>query len=650
MPSYLSARANLFVVLLLTAVYGRHVSATELSKAQAERMEEIIEVADPSEFLEAVHDFWKKERHDLDSNVKASVHSAFASRARVLLLEPNTRSAVDSATLRGLQSWANDALSAREKNSLLAPVRGDIAKADSLTFNELELAIMSLGTMLPNDFSTKSEIRAATAAWVNEHDLSALSKQQLDFCFRSVCPEINDKDGFRVTWTGFLTVPVTGEYKFSTCPWKISYSHEELGISRAYAQSFIAQVNGRPVVDAQGEAWVPEGAAISLQAGTSVPIHVEFKFDRNEDHRLCAAVLYWEGPGFERMVVPASVLSVRKGGQRGLQAHYTWSEDLGQGNSEDASHEAIEPNIEILWHRGLNLDARDTAAQRIRNEYLRRWVGQPLSMVDDLARQPQLLSLLSISHQGDMLEQLRAEPESLRTVGSARMLRFYDVVRCGADRSAIDTLGTWMTGRRDARPVIAGDGSGYFMLNRMFYYTLTRYLAFENPPAMEWLKDGYLETDDGYCCLPVAYAVTECQLLRGELDSWIEEVEAHLADTSLTGDARVNWLIARAHAESVRGGIADRHAWNSADLSAGNDWLIEAREAAQSETSRFQVDRETVARMAAWGSLEDAADFLNTIASTYSSNSIQQEIKDCLLRLEALVTEQRVNDTSRRDE
>ena len=74
--------------------------------------------------------------------------------------------------------------------------------------------------------------------------------------------------------------------------------------------------------------------------------------------------------------------------------------------------------------------------------------------------------------------------------------------------------------------------------------------------------------------------------MQGNILPWIERLEARLADESLTGDRRVNWLLARAQAEEIRRGRPHEHYLTVERPLAGRAWIEEATLVAESEGVR----------------------------------------------------------------
>ena len=94
----------------------------------------------------------------------------------------------------------------------------------------------------------------------------------------------------------------------------------------------------------------------------------------------------------------------------------------------------------------------------------------------------------------------------------------------------------------------------------------------------------------------------------------MDRLEARLADEQLTGDRRVNWLLARAQAEEIRRSPPYEH-WLTVDrFLAGRGWIEEACLVAQSEPVRLRAYRELAARLTAEERLDAAQRMLDAAA------------------------------------
>jgi hypothetical protein len=150
----------------------------------------------------------------------------------------------------------------------------------------------------------------------------------------------------------------------------------------------------------------------------------------------------------------------------------------------------------------------------------------------------------------------------------------------------------------DAPPGPAESVRGFFELNRLTLRRLTEHLAFENPAMGLALQDQFLETEGGACVLPAAYTLAYCHLLTGRIEEWVALLQEKLDDEQLTGDRRVNWLIARAMAEEIRHCPAGRSLYGRERLSAGVCWLQEAELISESPQVALRVTEERISRHA----------------------------------------------------
>jgi hypothetical protein len=134
------------------------------------------------------------------------------------------------------------------------------------------------------------------------------------------------------------------------------------------------------------------------------------------------------------------------------------------------------------------------------------------------------------------------------------------------------------------------------------------------------LQNEYLQLPNGQCALPVAYTLTYSYLGRHKLAQWVAFLDAKLADPTLTGDVRVNWLLARAHAQEHRQSAA-RHYPFRFPLPASRPldsrrYLHQALEAAQSPQVKVRVVQEILARLAWSGQYQAAKDLLSQVANS----------------------------------
>ena len=140
-------------------------------------------------------------------------------------------------------------------------------------------------------------------------------------------------------------------------------------------------------------------------------------------------------------------------------------------------------------------------------------------------------------------------------------------------------------------------------------------------PHLESLEQEYLQMPDGRCVLPVAYMLAYGHWMDKRIGQWIEKLEARLDDEQLTGDRRVNWLIARAQAEEIRRSTPGRDDRTIDRFLAGRGWLEEATLVAESEPVRLRAYQELAARFTAQEQLDAARAILDHAARRCTSEA-----------------------------
>ena len=126
----------------------------------------------------------------------------------------------------------------------------------------------------------------------------------------------------------------------------------------------------------------------------------------------------------------------------------------------------------------------------------------------------------------------------------------------------------------------------------MPYQLLADAMASQYPPHRQLLGQANLKLPNGGCCLPVAYILSYVVLEEGQIGVWISRLKKVLDDGSITGDPRVDWLLALAQAEEIRRASTQmkrRQLWLDHRLLAGLGWLDTAHLEAQSEPVRLRT-------------------------------------------------------------
>ena len=326
--------------------------------------------------------------------------------------------------------------------------------------------------------------------------------------------------------------------------------------------------------------------------------------------------------------MPASALSLPDGSGGGLQAEYRFStatgtETVTQTDSQlDHAWFGTYPMRAKFPQLRARLIAR-LAALAIDPDYLASWSGlQPPQTGHALWQGPRLVELMDSAQQTACLRGLAARPDVLLGQGGLWTVDLFWGCRFGSPDTAVEFLGTWAQLHPDAEPSF---GDAYDILH-LRYRRLADAVMWQYPPHGQQLEEQYLVLPDGGCCLPLAYILAHGYREKGRLGQWIDKLEARLDALPAVGDVRVNWLIARAMAQEIRGGRPERGGLPLGRVLAGRGWLEEAMLAAQSEPLRLRVHKELAVRLADRGRLAEAAAVLQQAASKFTAPSSQEAL------------------------
>jgi hypothetical protein len=502
------------------------------------------------------------------------------------------------------------------------------APASFMSFVELQSSVERVGALHSSERSPARLIEE----WLAGRDLNELSIDDVRWCFVNSLPNEQERRSFSVTWTGILTPPRTGLYVFSVSPINVNgigrdatrhrisvnvaetevlstedESHSEASLPAVEPINRSAADSRQPAAEAIVKKWNSRGTPIELQGSHPSPIEVVLEYEGvvGNDSSPPSAILCWEGPGLERQPVGESYFSNLARTPGGLKAEYKWQDAQGP-------HSVVQESacIDYAWTSSSRVaPSRPQLNARLADrlwllavdpEYLKKCAAGESEHVyfqDYLSTE-----YLSTARRQQFLELLVEQPDLLVKASDKAVLRLYRKLRFGAEEAALDMLGHWMQLHADLAPEIAAD---FFSANREVYWELAHLLTQQLPGQYQSLQDRFLEMGDGRCALPVAYTVAYAHLLEQSLpgladkssvapgvNEWISLLSDSLADASLSGDLRVNWLLARAQAEE------SRHSLGQANLVAGQGWLDEASLVAEGEEVRLRVANERITRLA----------------------------------------------------
>jgi hypothetical protein len=458
---------------------------------------------------------------------------------------------------------------------------------------------------------------------------------------RSVFSDARVIEGaFSVQWTGLINAPQSGDYTFFISPINVNagFSNPAFKFNMEVSISGQTILTAAPAAKNRGVAayqpgtllppppWTSESKPVTLTAGTPAALLVTVTVDApgqlpsGELH----AMLFWQGPGIAKSLVPNSSLTLPNGNTPGLQGSYSW-----MVNGQPQSLTRTDPVIDCAWATSaISIPQNATISQQAADamwqsatstEFISSLLGPPLKLHPFLKNQDDASAGLTTARRQSFLDLLMSNPSLFDPVDAKDAVRFYQAFRMGTPGRAMDAFGAWSARHADLACPISDDRV-FDGDNRYWLAALAIATTQQLPDQAGRLKTEFLQLPDGRCSLPVAYTLCYSYLGRQKLADWIAILDAKLADPTVTGDLRVNWILARAHAEEHKRARYNHYPnrWPipmSWPLD-GKQYLSQALQAAQTSAAKARVARELVGRLAAARQYGPALNFLKTFAAS----------------------------------
>ena len=446
---------------------------------------------------------------------------------------------------------------------------------------------------------------------------------------------------FSASWVGQVNAPQSGDYTFSISPIDVNmgYSHSWAGMSMSVSvagqQVITAGPPGSSATNPAGyqpgttptSNWVIQSNPITLTAGT--PVNVQVIVSVNSPPifppGLLHATLLWSGPGIATQLVPTSAVSQAQSGTPGFLANYSWT-----SRGQQQSLTRTDPQIDFAWTGASLLLAQDptTANQSTTSLWqtmtatslISSYTGATPVKLHPFLQEPEEASAgLSSTQRQAFLDLLAQNPSLLDAMDASHAVRFFRAFRIGATDKALNVFGTW-AGRQADMPCALANERSFDGTTRLALATMAILITQQLPSQAVSLQQGFLQTPDGRCSLPIAYTLSYSQLGLGTLSNWAATLDAKLADPTVTGDLRVNWLLARAQAQEFTRPAPALYPFAGAYPSAwpvdGRVYVSQAFRAAQSSPVQVRAAKEVAARLVSAGEYQRATDFLSQLPSS----------------------------------
>ena len=436
---------------------------------------------------------------------------------------------------------------------------------------------------------------------------------------------------FSVQWSGQLNPPQTGNYTFSISPININSADNHFPVQYSVSLS----VGGQVVLNATPKNWVSQSSAVSLTANqpTAVQMQISATVGRIPTGTM-HAMLYWQGPGVNKSLIPPANLTPSGGGAQGLQATYTW-----KSNGQPQTFTRTDPSIDFAWTNSAILLSKDTTIANQASDamwqamtapaFITSLSGPPVQLHPFLKDPDDASAGLTSARRQTFLETLLSAPALLDAANAKIAVNFYQAFRMGVPDRAFDVFSAWATRKADLTSSISANP--YFEEDtRDALRKLALFTTLELPLQVNRLQNEDLQLADGSCCLPAAYALAYSYLGRGKLSDWTTFLDAKLGDPTVAGDLRVNWLLARSHAVEIEQSTPSLYAVPNSQPLAGQTYLDQANQAAKSPAVKVRVLQEIAARLV-WGQQYQAAKDLLQQANS-SLPAAQQAVVAALMQ------------------
>ena len=283
----------------------------------------------------------------------------------------------DYGHLVSLYLWARPVLSPQQVQTAQAALVPTNSQVGSWSLEQLRSAHVRM-TQAELPLAT---VQALSVSWLEGRDLRTLENvDDLAWLWEQIHALGRGDDAprsFTVTWTGSVRAPADGAYTFSICPLDLQYSH--MGAQRTASMSI--WIGQQRVLDSTAQGWTYRSEPVTLSAAAPESLRVELSVSVTQVNLLAqypaVALLYWEGPGLARQLVPSAALRTPEGNEPGLRGHYVL-----QTQDEPLDVTRVDPQLNFIWYHGSQVIASHA---QLRQELAAR-LYEVASSVETLAR------------------------------------------------------------------------------------------------------------------------------------------------------------------------------------------------------------------------------------------------------------------------
>lgn len=411
----------------------------------------------------------------------------------------------------------------------------------------------------------KQQRRAqATADWLRQTDLKKLSQPERIALLATLADSGLKREAFGVRWSGLIAPPANGEYRFGPL------------LNNLVNGQYRIVINGQVVFDHErfplhsspGES-VLLGDAIQLSVETPARILVEYRFDPAttqveaahqipKTYQFPMAVLMWNSPATGLQVVPDS--AYRLGTQATSSTRQgLWTEFFDRENFGVPVAQGVTSGIQEVWTQTPILPKHAPIAQALIKDSLNELFSPPTEGQEShsaaalLSAGSPLLPYLRLTDRQWVANRVLAMPKGLGEFQGMQLHAFLSQVAMLPGDTRLNLLTQWAEHHtagsvKEVRP--AGGEQLYATINHYGYALLGIALVGRHQNDLDLLMEEGLEQANGRPqteLITVAAYAFYLQNRGSEIRSWLEERLARHP----SGDARAEWLIARAWMEEA---------------------------------------------------------------------------------------------------
>ena len=408
-----------------------------------------------------------------------------------------------------------------------------LASLDPKPLQRLQHAALGLG-------ASPAEASDLYQAWFTANDRwRQYSARQLAQAYQLSYQEPVGADQFAIRWTGSITPPQSGEYSFHVAA--------DCGV-RLWIddQLIIDDWHDTMVAWPDLEFSQRVGGALRLQAGQPYAIRLEYC----EQWTDACVTLAWSNQTMPKQIVAAEYLVPTSGAGLGLSGEYVATRDLAR----QPVATRIDRTIDFHWGDKPPLDVnaaiRATLAAYFYKQYLSDDAFIATATADDLRNWITMFGdALPDAQRAELLTKVTRDPGRLagQKVHELRaMRRAFAGLPAG---QAADLIIAWAQVNPTGVALVAAGDIPYYWFHHTRYWQL--WAADPEPQQIPRLTAALID-GSGLPNLTLARLLAVAHADVGSLDPWRDQLDARLVDTTVQGDAKALWLLARAYVDEAQ--------------------------------------------------------------------------------------------------